>query len=549
MTLMVANFKPSQRAWLSVGAPILGLVLVIALGAAAVFVGFAQQQNRAFQQDSSRLVSNALNERGRALANTTLDYASWNDAYQHVTVRWDPTWIKNNYYSAVADGFVIFRKSQPSRYAWLSQSRQDQGSRLTLGLRRAAEALPNLTGLDAAPTAAGTVRHALTAIDDNLAIIAVAAIAPEDNAIRLEGRGDGGDYLASVKLLTPEDLAELGNTLSLGNLHFDTADAAPAGQELSLTLHDAAGVPIGVLRWNDQRPGDAALAAQLPPVVFGLLLVGALALILARALVMRHVASVSMGRAAADSSRLKSEFIATMTHELRTPLNAIIGYAELIKEEGEDRPEYAFAANDAGRILSASRQLRQLVDDTLDQTRIDAGHLKLVPTPLGVSELLTEMEDILTPLARANGDTLRVTVESAGMTLIGDHQRVRQCLLNVASNAIKFTRGGTVTVRARHAMRRGVPFVTFDISDTGIGITAEHAKHLFEPFAQADSTTHQTYGGVGLGLTIARKLARAMGGDIDFVSEPGQGSCFGVHLPVGREIAAGASACRMHERT
>src|SRR5262249_42757865 len=156
------------------------------------------------------------------------------------------------------------------------------------------------------------------------------------------------------------------------------------------------------------------------------------------------------------------------------PLNAIIGYAELIQEEGEDRAEYAFAANDAGRILTASRQLRQLVDDTLDQSRIDAGHLKLKPVWIGVDPLLAEIADVLAPMARENGNSFSVASESGNMHLIGDHQRVRQCLLNLAGNAIKFTRNGSVSVRARQAMRRGLPFVTFDVSDTGIGITREH---------------------------------------------------------------------------
>jgi signal transduction histidine kinase len=521
-------------------------VLVAALGAAAVFVGFAQEQNRAFREDSLRLVNNAIAERGRALANTTLDFSSWNDAYQHISVRWDSAWIQNNYYSAVADGFVIYRKLQPQRYAWIAETRQDMGARLTLGLLRAAQSIPNPRALERAPTAAGTVMHALGAIDGNLAMISVGAITPEDDQVRLASPGgDDTDFLASVKLMTPEDLAELGNTLSLANLHFETADAAPEEQVLSLPLYDASGEIIGTLRWRDQRPGDKAFAAQLLPVVLGLLFVGVLALLLARALVMRHVASISHGKAAADSSRLKSEFIATMTHELRTPLNAIIGYAELIQEEGEERADYAFAAKDAGRILTASRQLRQLVDDTLDQTRIDAGHLKLAPARLDIADLLKEIDDVLTPLARANGDALHVAVESPGMYLIGDHQRVRQCLLNVASNAIKFTKGGDVTLRARHAMRRGTPFVTFDVYDTGIGIAPEHAKHLFEPFTQANYEIHQIYGGVGLGLAIARKLARAMGGDIDFVSELGRGSCFSVHLPVGLETqptAASAAA-------
>ncbi|MFT3726914.1 MAG: ATP-binding protein [Terricaulis sp.] len=540
MTRTADTSNASRRAWLSVGAPIIGLVVAAALGAAAVFVNFAHQQNQAFRQDSLRLVENTLSERGRGLADNTLDFASWNDAYQKISVHWDGAWVRSNYYSAVTDGFVVFRLDGRMRHTWFKAPLRDDDRRLSMGLLRAAQSVPRLDQLDAAPTTAGTVTRAITTVGGELALIAVAPIAPEDNRTRLSRRGPNVDYLASVKLLDDDDLAALGKTLGLANLHFDASDAAGEDRVLSAPVRDPGGMLLGALRWRDERPGDRALSAQLPPVVIGLLLVGVLALLLARWLVLRHVASIGLGKAAAESSRLKSEFIATMTHELRTPLNAIIGYAELIQEEGEDRPEYAFAANDAGRILVASRQLRQLVDDTLDQSRIDAGHLKLMLAQLSINDLLSEIADVLQPLARANGNTLRIVTESAGMHLVGDHQRVRQCLLNLAGNAIKFTKDGAVSVHARRAMRRGLPFVTFDVSDTGIGITREQAERLFQPFGQADINTHQTYGGVGLGLVIARKLARAMGGDIEFVSEPGKGSCFSLHLPVGDEVRATA---------
>src|SRR5262249_6500977 len=134
----------SRRAWLTVGAPIIALVLAIAIGAAAVFVNFADQQNRAFREDSLRLVSNAMSERGRALTENTLDFASWNDAYQKISVRWDSAWVAGNYHSAVTDGLIVFRGNGQVRHVWFKPPLSNSDRRLSFGLLRAAEAIPRL---------------------------------------------------------------------------------------------------------------------------------------------------------------------------------------------------------------------------------------------------------------------------------------------------------------------------------------------------------------------------------------------------------------------
>jgi signal transduction histidine kinase len=256
--------------------------------------------------------------------------------------------------------------------------------------------------------------------------------------------------------------------------------------------------------------------------------------------VLRQVTSAARARAALESSRHKSEFISMMSHELRTPLNAIIGYAELIQEEGAHQPQYQAVRDDAECILVAARHLHHLFNDVLDQSRIDAGHLRLRRERVLVSELLADIEDLLAPMARANGNTLTLAAEHPAMSLVADHQRVRQCLLNLVGNALKFTKNGAVSLRARHAVRDGVQCVTFDVVDTGIGISRESTVDVFEPFTQAEAI-QLTYGGAGLGLSISRKLARAMGGDISFVSEAGKGSCFSLNLPasaLGSETSA-----------
>ncbi len=534
--------KSARQAWISAGAPILGLVAIVAMAALAIFLNFAQQQNRGFVQGSQRLVQNTIDGKSRAVADITLDFASWNDAYQAVSVRWNGQWVSDNFYSGVTDGLVIFTADGAVRHTWVADSQRNNAQRLSVGLVRAARAIPGFAQLPRAPTAAGTVTHALVSLDGRLAIIAVAPIAPEDDAERIaQFARRPASYLAVVQVLEPDEIAEMGRALDLGDFVFDGQSDGATAHSVRLPVNDANGRVIGALQWRDARPGDAALASQLLPVVLGLLLIGALTIVVARALVMRQVKASSRAEAALESSRLKSEFISMMSHELRTPLNAIIGYAELIQEEGPRSPAYQAVRDDADQILSAARHLHQLVNDILDQSRIEAGHLQLRPERLMIWELFAEIEDLMAPSARARGIKLEISAQDDAMYVIADHQRVRQCLLNLVSNAIKFTKDGAVSVRARHAGRNGVACITFDVLDDGIGIDPTQAATLFEPFAQANEDIQREYGGAGLGLSISRKLARAMGGDITFVSELGKGSCFSLNLPVKRDATAVAA--------
>jgi signal transduction histidine kinase len=525
----------SRRAWLSVGLPIVALVFFFALGALAVFVNFARQQNLEFRVESQRLVQSALDGRTRSLSDITLDFASWNDAYRAISVQWNPQWVTDNFYSAVTDSLIIFRADGQARYTWFTPALRPDAPRVTIGAIHAAQDIPGVRQLIFAAAPSGTVAHGLFSVDGQLAIVAVAVVAPEDAASRLAiPHSTPIDFLASAQILEPNELAELGRSLNLRDLRFQSSEAAADPGAVALPLRSADGAQVGELRWRDERPGDRAFATQMAPVVLGLILIGALTLCVAFVLTRRQVATAAHAEAAIEADQLKSDFISSISNELTTPLNAIVGYAELIEEESRDHGGGDQIGQDAGRILIAARRLRQLVEDTLDQSRIDAGHLNFRSERVDVAGLLTEIVEILAPMARANGDSLETAIELHGLHFIGDHQRVRQCLLNLAGNAIKFTKDGAVRVRARSATRNGARFVTFDVTDTGIGIAAEHAEAIFEPFAQIDAAPER--GGVGLGLAISRKLARAMGGDIVFVSEPGRGACFSLHVPVAAGV-------------
>ena len=234
--------------------------------------------------------------------------------------------------------------------------------------------------------------------------------------------------------------------------------------------------------------------------------------------------------AAEEASRLKSGFLSTMSHELRTPLTAIMGYAELMMGASLGPVEEA----DAAQISRSARHLLALVDDLLDLSRIEAGRLDLVPEEVDLADVVARVAAEVAPLAAAKGLTLTVAAPAGLPRLRADPVRLRQLLLNLAGNAVKFTERGAVTLTARAA----AVGVEVAVADTGIGIAAEALPHVFDEFRQADSSTTRRYGGSGLGLAIAHRLARMHGGAIAVESAPAVGSTFTVWLPSQAEAEA-----------
>jgi signal transduction histidine kinase len=231
-----------------------------------------------------------------------------------------------------------------------------------------------------------------------------------------------------------------------------------------------------------------------------------------------------------------------MSHKLRTPLDAIIGYTELIQEETPKGDLFNPLRRDAARIAESAGHLRRLIDDVLDHSRIDAGRLHLVPEPINVSELFAEIEEALEPMVRARANNLTFACDNAHLSLVGDHQRLRQCLINLAENSLKFTHSGEVAISAKTEAVNDVDCVVFEVKDNGLGVMRAAAATLFEPFAQpAASVTRPKRGGT-LSLSIARKLARVMGGDIVFEGDPDRGAHFTLWMPVNAHAAVAKAA-------
>ena len=236
------------------------------------------------------------------------------------------------------------------------------------------------------------------------------------------------------------------------------------------------------------------------------------------------------------ATRTKSQFLANMSHELRTPLNAVIGMAEMLREEADEVHQESFL-EPLGRIIVASKHLSKLINEVLDLSKIEAGRLELQLEEFEVGPMLEEAVITAQPLAERNQNRLDIGLDGDLGFMRSDITRVRQILLNLLSNACKFTHQGEVRLEARREMAEDMEWLEITVSDTGIGVNESDIDRLFEEFTQADSSTTRKYGGSGLGLAISRRLCHLLGGDIGARNRTGAGATFTVALPMQAPIS------------
>ncbi len=273
---------------------------------------------------------------------------------------------------------------------------------------------------------------------------------------------------------------------------------------------------------------------------------------------------------AEHANHAKSQFLANMSHELRTPLNAIIGYSDMLLEDMSDMSAAEIAA-DLDKIRTAGNHLLALINNVLDISRIEAGKLELDPVLFDLDQLIHELVATIQPLVQRNQNTLIVTKPDHLGLIYADQTRLRQILINLLSNAAKFTKAGEVALvisrqvvlkpatgalllsldeppdQPRETRMKQQHWLVFEVRDTGIGMSREQMYRLFEPFSQADTSTTREYGGSGLGLVISRKFSRMMGGDITMDSVQGQGSVFTLFLPDTHADESAAAAAQPAE--
>lgn len=232
----------------------------------------------------------------------------------------------------------------------------------------------------------------------------------------------------------------------------------------------------------------------------------------------------------------KSNFLANMSHELRTPLNAVIGYSEILKEEAIDLEQEDIFVPDLDKISRAASGLLGIINNVLSFSKIERGKMELSLKATEVKSIVKKVVSKTKPLVYKNSNTLVVNLPESELTICADIDKVKHILFNILDNANKFTRKGIIilTVYAHH--KDNQDWVCFEISDTGIGIAPEEQEKLFKPFSQVDDSSTRKYGGIGLGLLLAQKFSRMMGGSISVDSEIDRGSTFTIELPAQVEL-------------
>jgi signal transduction histidine kinase len=538
---VVTRVTRNIRAYLRFGWPILTLIALIGASVFLLLADIARSQDETYARSSRDFVKQTTLNWIKTNAKISNEYALWTDAYEKVTLSFDQRWLEANFLSESISAGAIVRPSQGVRFTYLNPEDEVHADALKEALNSfdfsphtAYQSDPSAKTLQIAP-------NGLFVIGDSLAAVSGQPIRPDGSySGTLPNAQQPIDIAVIVTLIDKGTIDELAQSFGLvdARLHIGNRSGGDASDKIYFDIADAAGNKLGWIEWKNLKPGSAAFKQRFWPILLGLLLVGLGTLIVTDMLTAAQVGLADKARRAAEeASQTKSSFLANVSHELRTPLNAIIGYSELIKEDCIDAG-VAQSVKDSDKVIGSAQHLLGLINDLLDHSKIEAGKMDLNPTHTELGPLFGDVGDALqTQIAKANNRFVLNVDPQIGAAMI-DGMRLKQCLLNLVSNAAKFTCDGTVSLFARPVDRDGVAFVRIAVKDEGIGMSEATIAKLFAPFVQADATTASKFGGTGLGLVITRALVEAMGGNITVESEVGKGSTFTILVPRGLSALA-----------
>jgi signal transduction histidine kinase len=535
-----AMTKLSERMsnYLRFGWPILCLVGLIGTSVFLLLADIARSQDETYETNTRDYVQQATQAWVGTNTKISNEYALWTDAYEKATLADDQAWMAANFMSENTSSAAIVRPGVGLRFSYVNPKYKSHESALRtasaqfdLGAHSAYQKAPSAQTTKISP-------NGLYKIDGVIVAVAGQPIRPDSQYDGvLPNAQQPIDIAVITTLIEPTAVSQLGYSYRLvdAQLRVGKRVGPPDPDKIYYDLIDGQGAEIGWIEWQNIRPGSTAYAQRFWPILLCLFLVGAGAWTVTYKLASERIKFAQEARRAAEeASRTKSSFLANISHELRTPLNAIIGFTELIKEDCEDAG-VAQGVKDSEKVIGSAQHLLGLINDLLDHAKIEAGKMDLNPTLTDLVPLFALVGETMGPQIAKNSSRLVVNCDpNIGAAMI-DGMRLKQCLLNLVSNAAKFTKNGTVTIFARAVDRDGVDFLRIAVKDDGVGMSPETVSKLFAPYVQADASTASKFGGTGLGLMITRALVDAMGGEVCVESELGKGSTFTLMVPRGLE--------------
>jgi signal transduction histidine kinase/cell division protein ZapA (FtsZ GTPase activity inhibitor) len=528
----------SRIAW-----PVLGLLALIGIAGFALLRDIAKDQDEIHAANSIQFMRQAVQTEIDSITNASVEYAQWDDAYTQLTRENDMTWARSNYTSPASSAIFVIRPDQSgqSKVQFSFVASEFETKRVALSRLARAVSVKRFEKSRAQDRDIynSVFPSGLVNIDGQLASISVQPIMPSpENFAKLYLANGPTDYVMMIAFLRNDFIEETQRKLGLDGLKLTLAPTpnksfTPTGDDIRFDLKDLNGSDLGRFEWKNANPGSTAFEKRIIPIVSVLLLVGLMTILVTQEIVAKQMRLVEIARKAAeDGNKAKSSFLANVSHELRTPLNAIIGFAEIIDEEAIMAGNQT-TAKDARKISNSAQHLLGLINDLLDHAKIEAGKMEISPDVTDLEPLVYGVAEVLQSHVDKNNSQLIVRCDPLIGAAMIDGMRVKQCLLNLVSNAAKFTKNGTITLYARPIEQDGAPFIRFMVKDTGIGMSPATMAKLFTPFVQADEATAKNFGGTGLGLVITRRLCEAMGGSVEVQSVEGQGTTFTMLLPRG----------------